>query len=306
MNTDAPPSRSGADRFCVFRNGHRICYRVQGNSENTPLLLIAGLGQQLTSWPIAVVEELVNRGYFVIRFDNRDVGQSSQIPSRPPGRMQQLFRRPPPDAYDLGDMAGDAVALLDHLEIDRAHLVGMSMGGMIAQTIAARYPERTRTLTSIFSTTGHPRVGQPANSTLLRLVRPPAKTRDQAIERHLGMMRHISTKALPLDEQRERTYAAEAWERGAGPKAHLGVARQIGAILKSGDRTRELGKVTAPTLVIHGDTDRMVHPSGGKATVAAIPGARHETIVGMGHYLPEAALPRLVDLITGHARASNQ
>ncbi len=292
-----------ADRFCVFPDGSRVCYRTSGDPAGTPLLLIAGLTLDLTSWSPALLAGLADRGFRIIRFDNRDVGRSTWATSKPAGRLRQLTRRPRRDGYDLADMATDAVGLLDHLGIDSAHLVGMSMGGMIAQTIAARHPRRAATLTSIFSTTGARDVGQPARSTLALLAKPAPRTRARFIARHMELARHIASPHMPLDEGAAAAYAAGAWERGPGPVAGAGVARQINAIMKSADRTAELRAVTAPTLVIHGDRDLIVHPSGGIATAAAIPGARHVTIAGMGHDLAPAVTDRLVALIGDHAGA---
>ena len=286
--------------FCELPSGFRICYRLSGDEGGEPLLLIAGLGLHMTSWPRALVDGLVAQGFRVITFDNRDVGRSSRATARPPGLARQLFRRITPDSYDLGDMANDTMGLLDFLRIKQVHLVGMSMGGMIAQTIASRHPERVRSLTSIFSTTGDSRIGQPALSTLWRFTKPRPRTRDEAVESYLGMARHIGPAGL--DEQGARTYAAEAWDRGDGATAHRGIARQVGAIMKSGDRTEQVRQITAPTLVIHGDVDHMVNPNGGRATADAIPGAKHVTIHGMGHYLSEAISPRLVDLIVDNTR----
>ncbi|MGW0694904.1 alpha/beta fold hydrolase [Streptomyces sp. NPDC002738] len=289
------------DRFAAVGRDITLCYRTHGDPANPPLLLIAGLGLDLTSWPEAMIDALADRGLFVIRFDNRDSGRSTRASAPPPGMLRKVTARPRLDAYDLGDMAQDTTGLLGHLGVARAHLVGMSMGGMIAQTIAARHPERARSLTSIFSTTGHRKVGQPAPSTILRMVTPHARTKKKAITRHRNMMRHIASPGYPLDERAQHAYAAGAWERGDGPTAWQGVARQVGAIQKSGDRTEELRGVTAPSLVIHGDRDLMIAPSGGRATAEAIPGARHVVIAGMGHNFPAALIPRLSELITDHA-----
>jgi pimeloyl-ACP methyl ester carboxylesterase len=292
------------DRFADLPAGPRICYRVEGPEGGEPLLLVAGLSLDLTSWPRRMVDGFTGRGFRVVRFDNRDVGRSDRIPVRPPGTLRQLLARPRPDAYDLADMAADTVGLLDHLGLDRVHLLGMSMGGMIAQTVAARHPARVATLTSIFSTTGHREVGQPARSTLLRMGRRPARTVEESVEQHLAMLRHIGGPGFPPDDDLERAWATAVWHRGDGAAGAPGVARQIGAIQASGDRTAELRRITAPTLVVHGDVDRMVHPSGGRATAAAIPGARHVEIAGMGHHLAPGVVDRLVELTTDLARGS--
>ncbi len=283
--------------------GPRICYRVDGPDDGTPLLLIAGLGLDLTSWPQRMVDGFVERGFRVVRLDNRDAGRSSRIGNPPPGRLRQLLARPRPDAYDLADMAADTVGLLDALDIGQVHLLGMSMGGMIAQTVAARHPARVLSLTSVFSTTGHRRVGQPASSTLLRLAKAPARTVEESVERHLAMLGHIGSSVFPPDEEVERAWATAVWDRG-GARSGAPVARQIGAIQASGDRTPDLARITAPTLVVHGDRDLMVHPTGGRATAAAIPGARLVEVAGMAHHLAPGVVDRLVDLTTDLARTS--
>lgn len=289
------------DQFCRAGAGRQICYRTDGDPCGTPLLLIAGLSLDLTSWPMAMIDGLVAQGFYVIRFDNRDAGRTTPAVTPPPNLLRRALRRPRRDGYDLTDMAGDAIAVLDHLDIAQAHVVGMSMGGMIAQTIAARYHARASSLTSIFSTTGGKRVGQPAVSTQMLLSNPGSRTRDEFIRKHVKLMSHIAGKRFPLDEAGAAEYAAGAWDRGLRESSGTGVARQINAIYKSGDRTAELQRITAPTLVIHGDRDRIVHPSGGHATAAAIAGARHVTIAGMGHDLAPGVTDRLLELITQNA-----
>ncbi|MQA33152.1 alpha/beta fold hydrolase [Modestobacter roseus] len=297
-------SAADLDRFVDLPAGPRLCFRVDGADEAVPLLLIAGLGIDLTSWPQRMVDGFTARGFRVVRFDNRDIGRSSRVDAPPPGRLRQLLARPRPGAYDLGDMAADTHGLLDHLGIDRVHLVGMSMGGMIAQTLAARHPDRVASLTSIFSTTGDRRVGQPARSTLLRLAKAPARTVEESVERHVGLLRHIGSPEFAPDDDLERAWALGLWERGGGARARAGVPRQISAIQASGDRTAECGRITAPTLVVHGSADRMVHPTGGRATAAAIPGSRHVEITGMGHHLAPGVVDRLVDLTTDLAQGT--
>ena len=292
------------DQFCRVVAGRQVCYRTDGDPSGTPLLLIAGLTLDLTSWPGAMIDGLVAQGFYVIRFDNRDVGRTTPGATPPPSLLRRALRRPRRDGYDLADMAGDAIAVLDHLGIAQAHIVGMSMGGMIAQTITARYPTRASSLTSIFSTTGGKRVGQPAISTLLLLSKPASRTRDESIRKHVRLMSHLAGTGFALDDAGAAEYAAGAWDRGLREKAGDGVARQINAIYKSGDRTAELRRISAPTLVIHGDRDPIVHPSGGRATAAAITGARHVTIAGMGHDLAPGVTDRLVELITNHIEQS--
>ncbi|MGY5883402.1 alpha/beta fold hydrolase [Modestobacter lacusdianchii] len=292
------------DLFVDLPAGPRLCHRTAGPDDGVPLLLIAGLGIDLTSWPQRMVDGFTDRGFRVIRFDNRDVGRSTSIVTPPPGRLRQLLARPRPDAYDLADMAADTVGLLDHLEVSQVHLVGMSMGGMIAQTVAARHPGRVASLTSIFSTTGDRRVGQPARSTLLRMARRPARTVEESVQRHLALLGHIGSPQFLPDDDLERAWAIGLWDRGGGARARSGVPRQISAIHASGDRTAELRRITTPTLVVHGSTDRMVHPTGGRATAAAIPGSRHVEITGMGHHLAPGVVDQLVDLTTDLARST--
>ncbi|TDN87729.1 alpha/beta fold hydrolase [Microbacterium sp. BK668] len=286
------------ERFVDAGGGIRICYRVYGEASATPVMLLSGLGYDMYAWPRGLVDGLVAAGLRVIVVDNRDSGRSSRITTRPPTLREQVRGRPPADNYDLSDMAEDARAVLDRLDVDRVHVVGMSMGGMIAQTLAARHPDRVASLTSIFSTTGDPRVGQPARSTKLRMARPRSRTATEYARRHVEMMRHLGSKRYPFDLDDEMRWAVAAWERGGGERIAPGVARQIGAIQKSADRTATLAAVTAPTLVVHGDRDLMVHPSGGRASAAAIRGARHLVIPGLRHHLPPGLVSRLVALIT--------
>lgn len=292
-----------SDRVADVGRGVSLTYRTYGDPTGEPLLLIAGLGLDLTSWPEGIIDGLARNGFHVVAFDNRDAGASTQIRAPPPSRLRLLLARPRVDAYDLGDMAADTVALLDHLGLERVHLVGMSMGGMIAQTVAARHPYRVASLTSILSTTGDRTVGHPARSTILRLARPPAQTAEQYVKGHLRMLDHIGSASHRYDETRERKWAMSAWHRGSGRSAYRGTARQIGAIQKSGDRTAELRGITAPALVVHGDSDLMVDPSGGRATAAAIPDSRYVVVDGLAHHLPPSLDHSIVELVRHHAGA---
>ena len=282
--------------------GISLAYERIGDRGADPLVLVAGLGQQLHSWPDAFCAQLAERGFEVIRFDNRDAGRSTHPRFRPASLPAMFAGRFPPEQYDLKDMAADTVGLLDALDIETAHLAGVSMGGMISQTVAALHPARVRTLTSIMSTTGSRLIGRPAFSTLRLMGAKPPKSREEAVESAVTMFRHISSHGFPFDEAWVREKAGIGWDRD--PTAG-GVGRQLGAILKSGNRTAWLRKITAPTLVIHGDRDRMVHPTGGAATARAIPGARLETVPGMGHDLPAGAWPTLLDLVDKHVRSSD-
>lgn len=279
--------------------GIRLCYDQIGDQDDPPIVLIPGLGQQLHSWPQEFAEALARRGYLVTRLDNRDVGRSTHMSFPAPKPWAIIRGGNDPRQYHLGDMARDTVGLLDALAYRDAHLVGISMGAMIAQTVAAHYPGRVRTLTSLISTTGAPRIGRPALSTWWRLAtaRPP-RSRDEAIQRALKIFRHIGSHGFPFDEQWVTQRAGMDWDRD---QTSDGVARQLAGIFASGDRTFELHQIDVPTLVIHGDRDRMVHPTGGDATAKAIPGARLETITGMGHDLPRPVWPRLIDLIADNS-----
>jgi pimeloyl-ACP methyl ester carboxylesterase len=287
----------------ALRSGLNIAYRIDGPIGGEPVLLVAGLGLDLTSWRSSFVTALVREGLRVISFDNRDAGRSSAVEVAAPGRVRQLFARPAPHDYTVEEMAGDARGLLDELEIDRCDVVGMSMGGMIAQALASTAPARVRTLTSIFSTTGNRKVGQPAYSTILRMGGPAPRSANDYAKSHVSMLRHIAGEGFHWDEATEREWAGEAWSRmgsRAVAKAGAGTARQIAAINKSGDRTRDLSRITAPTLVIHGKRDLMVHTSGGLATASAITGSRFIQIDRLGHHLPDSASGTLAELICEH------
>jgi pimeloyl-ACP methyl ester carboxylesterase len=282
--------------------GISLAYERIGDRGAEPLVLVAGLGQQLHSWPDAFCAQLAERGFEVVRFDNRDAGRSTHPRFRPPSLPGMFAGRFPAQQYDLTDMAADTIGLFDALDLETAHIAGVSMGGMISQTVAALHPDRIRTLTSIMSTTGSRLLGRPAFSTLRMMGAKPPKSREEAVESAVRMFRHIGSHGFPFDEAWVRELAGTGWDRD--PTAG-GVGRQLAAIMKSGNRTPLLRKITAPTLVIHGDRDRMVHPTGGAATARAIPGARLETVRGMGHDLPEGAWPTILDLIDKHARSSD-
>lgn len=289
-----------ADRFCELPGERKLCYRTHGADDVPAVLLIVGLGLQLTYWPQPIIAGLVERGFRVITLDNRDSGRSFFTDVVPPTAMQQFLRKRTP-GYDLGDMANDVIGLMNGLNLETAHVVGMSMGGMIAQTLAARYPERVRTLTSIFSTTGSLRVGQPALKALCQLLRRPPRNQQESVRDYVDIMRLIGSP-LECDEQALRNYATQAWERGGGEVSNLGTARQIGAIINSGDRTQELQRVRCSTLVIHGDKDLMVATTGGFATAAAIRQSSLVLLPGMGHDFPTCLSGTLLSLLAGHMR----
>ncbi|MFG3160059.1 alpha/beta fold hydrolase [Streptomyces sp. NPDC048232] len=288
------------DQYATLPSGMTICFRDHGARDDPAMLLIAGLGEDLTFWSDSFVGSLVTRGFRVVAIDNRDVGQSTFVAAPPPGLWRQIAARPRGDAYALADMAQDGIGVLDHLGISRAHLVGRSMGGMIAQTIAAAAPERVMSLTSLYSTTGAKKVGRPALSTIRLLAAPPARNRTAAVRAHLRLTRHVAGTDHPIDDAAEAAIAARGWDRSAGEPA-AGTARQIQAIQRSGDRTADLSRITAPTLVINGDRDPLVDPSGGAATVRAIRSAQHVVIPGMGHHIPEALVDPVTTYISQHA-----
>jgi pimeloyl-ACP methyl ester carboxylesterase len=277
-----------------------LCYETFGDAADEPLLLIMGLGTQMLGWRAGFCEMLAARGFFVIRYDNRDIGRSTHFRDhRPPTIRQMLTRDRSAAVYTLNDMADDAAGLLDCLGIDAAHVVGASMGGMIAQMLAVRHPARVLTLTSIMSSTGHRLKGQPAAKVYPFFLKARPKEKEEAVERIVKLFRVVGSPGFERDEDDLRQLAAESWDRGQGDDA--GTARQLQAILASRNRTNALRGITAPTLVIHGKADKLVRPSGGKATAKAIPGARLELIDGMGHDLPHGLWPRLVDMVAAHA-----
>jgi pimeloyl-ACP methyl ester carboxylesterase len=276
-----------------------LCYETFGDPADPAILLVMGLGTQMIAWHEELCAGLADRGFFVIRFDNRDIGRSTRFDAvAPPGPVALATRRIRNVAYTLNDMADDAVGLLDALDIERAHVVGASMGGMIAQCIAARHPDRVRTLVSIMSTTGHRWKGQPAVRVYPFLLAKPPRTKEESVERLVKLFAVVGSPGFERDEDELRLQGALAWDRG--PSA-AGTGRQLAAILASGDRTPDLSRITAPTLVIHGTKDRLVRPSGGKATAHAIRDARLLMIDGMGHDLPRGAWGRITDAIVANA-----
>lgn len=266
-----------------------------------------GLGAQLVRWPMAMVDGLVARGYRVIRFDNRDVGLSTKFddagtPNLVWTAMQARFGRTPAVPYTLDDMAADAAGLLDTLDIQSAHIVGASMGGMIAQLFAATWPERTRSLTSIMSTTGHPAYSRPTMRATSVLLRHPRGDDLEAIVAH-GM---VAARAVSGQFPMEDAFLAERIRSETLRNRHpAGFLRQIAAIVAGGDRTARLARISAPTVVIHGSEDPLVPVRGGRETARAIPGARLLEIEGMGHTLPPQVLPRIVEAIDMVARSAD-
>jgi len=284
-------------------NGIDICYEIFGDASAEPMLLIMGLGAQMVLWDDAFCERLAARGFRVIRFDNRDIGQSSKLTGgkrlTPMELLKLRFLKIPVAApYKLRDMAEDTTGLMDVLGIKSAHLVGASMGGMIAQEIAISFPQRVRSLTSIMSTTGNPRIPPPTREAAALLMAPPPTTKDEYLARFAQTWKMLRVGRFPEDEAFDRARGERCFERGLSP---AGVGRQFRAILASGSRKGRLHAVQAPTLVIHGTVDPLVHPAGGKDTAASIPGAKLLMIEGMGHALPIPMWPQIIDAIDKHA-----
>lgn len=282
-------------------NGIELEYDTFGAPQDRPLLLIMGLGTQMTAWEPGFCAMLAERGHYVIRFDNRDIGLSTQFDQMPePDLLAILSGDPRTAPYFLADMADDAVGLLDALGIERAHIVGASMGGMIAQELAIRHSERVLSLCSIMSTTGNHSVGQPSPEAMAVLLAPRATDRAEAIERTVIVQRVIGSKTPEYEVTDQVRYdrAVAAYDRAYRPD---GGNRQLAAIAASPDRTEALGALKLPVVVIHGDQDPLVDISGGRATAAAIPGAELIVIPGMAHDLPEPLWPACVDAIVANA-----
>ena len=293
------------ERF-VRANGINICYEIFGAADAEPMLLIMGLGAQMVLWDDLFCAELAARGFRVIRFDNRDIGRSSKFSGGKritPLELLKLrfFNIPVAAPYRLHDMAKDTVALMDALSIPSAHLVGASMGGMIAQEVAISFPQRLRSLTSIMSTTGNPKVPPPTREAAMLLMRPTPRTKEEFVARFTQTWKLLRVGNFPQDEARDLLRAERIFARGLH---YDGSARQLRAILASGSRKQRLQAVTAPTLVMHGTVDPLVHPFGGKDTAASIPGARLMMVEGMGHALPFELWPEVIGAIAAHAHGA--
>jgi pimeloyl-ACP methyl ester carboxylesterase len=286
-------------------NGIELCYEIFGADDAPPIVLIMGLGAQMIHWDDDFCRQLAARGFRVIRFDNRDIGHSTKFNGGKRLTAAELlklrfFSIPVAAPYTLRDMADDVIGLLDALQIETAHIVGASMGGMIAQEIAISYPQRIRTLTSIMSTTGDPRLPQPAREAAAMLMAPPPRSREDYIARYAQTWKVLRVGYFPQDEARDRERAERNFARGLNP---AGVGRQLRAVLASGSRKQRLRSVRAPTLVIHGSVDPLVRPAAGRDTAASIPGARLLMIDGMGHALPIPMWRTIIEAIADHAKA---
>lgn len=286
-------------------NGLTLCWDSFGDPDDPPLILIMGVGAQMIAWDDEFCEQLAGHGLRVIRFDNRDVGRSSWLhhagtPDLSMAMMRAWWRLPVAAPYLLDDMARDVVGLMGALGIERAHLVGASMGGTIAQTLAIRCPERVLSMTSIMSTTGDPNLPKPSSSAVAAVLRPQPRALDRYVEQYADTWKLLRAGRFPDEEARDRDRAVRNHARGLNP---AGSARHLVAILASGSRKQALRAVSVPTLVIHGDLDPLVPLAAGIDTAETIPAARLLVLEGMGHAMPMPLWPRMID---GIARVAAQ
>lgn len=287
----------------VTANGIQIEYDTFGANSSPALLLIMGAGGQMIFWDFEFCELLAKRGHFVIRFDNRDVGLSTKFEKAGiPDMMAAMKGKPVCSAYSLEDMADDAVGLLDALGIEKAHICGASMGGMIAQVISYRYPERVLSLTSIMSSTGNPELPQIKPDVLAAVFKPVPEEREAYIEHNVNLWRTLWSPGFPFDEKRSRKILAESYDRSYYSQ---GMARQSAAVLAHGYRRSSIASIKVPTLVIHGDKDPLMSVEGGKETAQLIPGAKLLIIEGMGHDMPKEAWSKIIDAISNHTMQAN-
>lgn len=289
-------------------NGIEICYDVFGLPDAEPLFLIMGLSAQMVLWDDEFCQQLASRGFRVIRFDNRDIGQSTKLAGGKRITLGELLKLRflgvlPSAPYKLRDMAADTTGLMDALGIRSAHIVGASMGGMIAQEIAIHMPDRVRSLTSIMSSTGNPKLPQPKREAAAILMAPPPKNKDEYIAIFARNWRVLRAGSFPEDEAKDRLRAERCYARGLNPE---GVGRQLRAILASGSRVKALNNVKLPALVIHGAVDPLVRPEAGTDTANAIPGAKLVIIENMGHALPIPIWPQVIGAITDHAQSAGR
>ena len=284
-----------------------LFYEDRGDPSHEPILLVMGLGAQMTLWPDELVDALVGHGYRVIRYDNRDIGLSQKMEgAKAPALKMQVIRKmigfPAKVPYTLADMAADGAGLLDALGIERAHVVGASMGGMIAQLMAINHADRLLSLTSIMSTTGNPKLPQADKPAMQALVAPLKSMEEEDLVAHgINVQEKIGSPAYPADKERRREKALASIRRSVYP---AGLPRQLAAIIDDGDRRKRLKKVTTPTLVLHGEADPLVKLEGGKETAASIPNAKLVTIPGWGHDLPLELIDRIAQEIADHANGA--
>jgi pimeloyl-ACP methyl ester carboxylesterase len=307
----AGPRQDSAALLSLRANGLSIAFESFGEVEAEPFLLISGLGVQMTRWSLAFCNALASQGYRVIRFDNRDVGLSTHLDTAPvpdfAAVADALGRGERPDLpYTLGDMAQDAVGLLDALQIERAHVVGRSMGGMIAQIMASEHPDRVLSLTSIMSSTGNPALAGPspeAMATLTRHSPNPQHDRSGYLEHRVAAARVIASPGYPFDEAAQWLQASSELDRSYNP---AGFARQIAAVGAAGDRRSRLRTISTPTLVIHGARDPLFALGGGQDTAANISDAALLVIDGMAHDIPAELDDTFVRAMVANARRSGE
>src|SRR3954453_10592893 len=291
------------EQFVRVSDEIELCYETFGDPSDPTALMIMGPATQMIAGPDEMCEQLAARGFHVVRFDNRDAGRSTHVKGRPPKLRELLLRSKKPARYRLSDMAGDAAGLLRALDLAPAHVIGASMGGMIAQTVAARHPGLVLSLTSIMSNTGSLVTGRPGFSVYPLFLERPRGGRDAAIERTMKVFKLIGSRNLPRDDDLIRDMAERSYDRDHDPVAP---GRQLAAIIASGNRLKEIRRIKAPTLVIHGDEDKMVGKSGGRANARALPGAKLMIVKGMGHDRPRAGWPQIIDGIVANAERAEQ
>ena len=290
-------------------NGLKLAYEVSGDKDAPPVLLIMGLGAQLTRWPEPFYRTLADAGFYVIRYDQRDVGLSTRmdgprLPSLAGAALRAAIGRPVKAPYDLGDLAADAIGLLDALGLRSAHIVGASMGGMVGQILAAQHRDRARTLVSIMSTSGSRRLPQPDWRLQLALLRRPGARgdRERAIQWAIALYKRIGSPGFPPDDKLLRAQVTGDIDRSYHPR---GLRRQMLAILASGSRTSILGEITAPTLILHGAEDPLIPVAAAYDLQRRIRGSRMEVFPGMGHDLPRALIPTITTQIIDHLRRAD-
>jgi pimeloyl-ACP methyl ester carboxylesterase len=298
--TEHAPVAESAELLAPVSNGVELCYQTFGDPEAEPLLLVMGLGGPMTWWDSDLCRLLAESGFYVIRYDNRDTGRSSRGTGRVSRAMlvKAFLGRPVKPPYTLADLAEDGFGLLDHLGLESAHVVGVSMGGMIAQTMAVQHQDRVRSLVSMMSTTGRRTVGWLDPRLMPMMLGRRGSTLEEYLEASVIGAAAIGSPAYPEDDESARARARVTWERGINP---AGVMRHMMAVLTQPNRGRALRSLRIPATVIHGLDDRMVHVSGGRATAQAIPGAQLLLIPGMGHNLPPALFETFRDAIRGTA-----
>ncbi len=307
MSSDAPAGASAPDisqseeQVASLPDGLEICFQTYGDAADRPLLLVMGLGGPMTWWPVDLCRQLAGEGFFVIRYDNRDTGRSTRLRQHRVSQkdlVRAFLGRRVEVPYSLRDMAQDGIALLDHLGIDAAHVAGVSMGGMIAQTMAIEHPERVLSLTSIMSTTGKRTEGFQHPILLPAMLRRAVGGKEEYVEGTLKFSKVIGSPGYPEDDDVVRARAEETWDRGVNFKDTM---RHMIAVVTQRDRTDGLRGLTIPVTVVHGEKDKMVHVSGGKATAKAVPDARLVLVPGMGHNLPSGLFDTFTEAIASTA-----